>query len=256
MKKVLLGLLALSAAAMAAAPNLGATPTAETNVFKTGQTGAISINGTLTSEVPVIKYVVYAATDGGLTTAKEDILTLSSYVLSSVPTENKFSGTNPKVYVKRVTGTGAASTYADLSTSETAFFKLQGDPAYTTFNGAQAWVGEHQIGRTFNPTALLANATLGKILSNLKVIDSSTFNDVIVSSDGTLYINNGINAQFGPADTTKFLALTSANKGEAELTYASTSATLWNLEGMISPTLAQFAGGHPIGNAKILVKIQ
>lgn len=256
MKKVLLGLLALSAAAMAAAPNLGATPTAETNVFKTGQTGAISINGTITSEIPVIKYVVYAAADGGLTTAKEDILTLSNYVLSSVPAENKFSGTNPKVYVKRVTGTGAASTYADLSTSETAFFKIQGDPAYTAFNGAQVWVGESEAGQTFNPTALLANATLEKILSNLKVIDSSTFNDAIVSSDGTLYISNGINAHFGPANTKKFLALMSLNKGEAEVTYATTPTKLWTSESMINPTLAQFAGGHPIGNAKILVKIQ
>lgn len=256
MKKVLLGLLALSAAAMAAAPNLGATPTAETNVFKTGQTGAISISGTLTSEIPVIKYVVYAATDGGLTTAKEDILTLSSYVLSSVPAENKFSGTNPKVYVKRVAGTGAASTYADLSTSETASFKLQGDPAYTAFNGSQVWIGEGQTGATFNPTALLAKATLDGILSNLRVVDNSKFGSVIISNDGSLYANNGNDSYFGPLDSTKFLALSSANKGEAEFVYAPFSLKLWKVEEWVNPVLAQFAGGHPMGNAKILVKVQ
>lgn len=149
MKKVLLGLLALSAAAMAAAPNLGATPTAETNVFKTGQTGA-----------------------------------------------------------------------------------------------------------TFNPTALLAKATLDGILSNLRVVDNSKFGSVIISNDGSLYANNGNDSYFGPLDSTKFLALSSANKGEAEFVYAPFSLKLWKVEEWVNPVLAQFAGGHPMGNAKILVKVQ
>ena len=133
MKKVLLGLLALSAVSMAAAPNLGADATAETNIFQSGQEGGISVTGTvITSDIPVVKYVVYASDDEG--TTKEDTLMLSDFLLSQNADVVGYTTLNPKVYVKRVTGETGKEAYVDLKKEDVVKFALGTEHARVIIN--------------------------------------------------------------------------------------------------------------------------
>ena len=102
MKKILFGLAAMSTLAFSAI-NL-TTPTNETNTWMTGELGAISVTGTVTSSVPQVQYVVYASTDGNYD-ANGDVLRLADFVIDANELENKFTADNPKVYVKKVNGT-------------------------------------------------------------------------------------------------------------------------------------------------------
>lgn len=78
MKKILLGLLALSTISLAANINLGNDPAENSNIFQTGQTGKIQVQATVKSDVPVVKYIIFANTTESLDGA-EEVLTLSNF---------------------------------------------------------------------------------------------------------------------------------------------------------------------------------
>ncbi len=107
MKKILFGLAAMSTLAFSAGPVLTDSPVTGTNVFQPGinQTGKITVNGSFTTTVPVVKYVVYASTsdtyDG---TSESTTLELPAFILSDNALSNEFeSGDIPKIYVKKST---------------------------------------------------------------------------------------------------------------------------------------------------------
>ena len=240
MKKVLLGLLALSAVSMAVAPNLGDAATAGTNVFQTGQEGAISITGKITSEVPVVKYVVYASTDG--TANKEDTLALKDFVLSQDASKAGFQGTNPKVYVKRVGGTAGAETYEDLIAGDDVKFKVT-NPDLPNHPGFNVWAAAGGT-LSFGATQMLAKTTLQSIVDTIPGTTIDAHGNI--QKDTKIYLapklisfvmnTNGIIETVDPADS---------NFGGPESMNPTDIATVE----------VAFAGGKAISNAKILVKV-
>lgn len=136
MKKILFGLVAMSMMTYAAAPTLTNPATENTNVFQTGQSGQIAVKGNLSSNVPQIKYVVYASLDGTYDATSGEVWELPTwtteafegYIAPSYSTELGFGGQPvPKLYVKRVNG--ADNGTIEL-TSETVSYKLLLDPAF------------------------------------------------------------------------------------------------------------------------------
>ncbi len=108
MKKILFGLAAMSAISFAEAPDLSAPAADGTNLFLESQTGAIPVKGKIMTDVPEVKYVIFASTGDGSSIAEaETTLQLSDFVLSQESTKGGFAATNPTVYVKQV---GAGNT--------------------------------------------------------------------------------------------------------------------------------------------------
>ncbi|WP_407536457.1 hypothetical protein [Cetobacterium somerae] len=141
MKKVLLGLLALSAVSMAAPITneiMNGAPVDRSSVFESGQTGILKVSGNLVSIVPVLKYVVYAGDAAG--TEKDDTLTLPEFKLTQSADTNIFdtAGQMKTVYVKRITANGATAaadpTIEDLTTEKVSF-KVVLDSTYTAIPG-------------------------------------------------------------------------------------------------------------------------
>ena len=242
MKKVLLGLLALSAVSMAVAPNLGDAATAGTNVFQTGQEGAISITGKITSTIPVVKYVVYASDDNG--TTKEDTLILKDFIVSQDDSTAGFTGTNPKMYVKRVGGTTGAETYEALEAGDDVKFKLEVDSFYTGV--VPVWTGTG--GKIMiEPTGLLSKATLEEIIA------ASGNSTLMVSSAGSIADSTEAKHYRGK----QLIQFDVIANGEIETKnlaqFAPASSTLDSAD--LAAVERGFAGGKAISNAKILVKV-
>ena len=127
MKRILLGLVAMSAISFAAAPDVSVDPADGTNVFSQIQTGHIPVKGKVTSNVPIVKYVVFASTgDGSTLTGAESELQLSDFVISSNLSLAGFVDTNPTVYVRKV----IASNTLEVPTAEIGF-RIKMDPAWT-----------------------------------------------------------------------------------------------------------------------------
>ncbi len=190
MKKILLGLAAMSAVSFAAVPNYGATATAGTNVFQTGQNGKIAVTGALTSTIPVVKYVVFASTDG---TTADDTLALTTFTLSTDSVKNVFEDVNPKVYVKRVNGDGNG--FTNLLLSDVVEFSLErdgymGEAAVFQNNWVQAG-GKLQI----LPLMMLSDARIQEIANEAAKSASGILND-----NGFLYVktNNTWRAYLQP----------------------------------------------------------
>lgn len=212
MKKVLLGLLALS---------------------------AISITGKITSDVPVVKYVVYASPDG--TADKSDTLALNDFILSQTASKAGFGKTNPKIYVKRVTGASGAEAYINLESGDDVKFKIQGDAFYTALN-SKAWIGNGQSA-ILSPTALLSKSTLEEIITATKI-------GFTVNEHGDIMKDV---KKYRPM---KVVNLQSQANGEFELT--SPDATYFGDQITVAEITAietAFTGGKAISNAKILVKV-
>ncbi|MGL5723491.1 hypothetical protein [Cetobacterium sp.] len=242
MKKVLLGLLALSAVSMAAAPNLGDDPTAGTNVFQNLQEGAISITGTLTSKVPVVKYVVFASEDNGVT--KEDTLMLKDFILATDSTSG-FISANPKVYVKRVVGAAGAEDYAELEIGDDVSFKYEADSFYSDVNN-KGWIAAGGEVKSIHALSLLSKDTLQDAI-NLTGVPG-----VVVTTTGTIATTNAA-AMYKVGMQLHFRSPVS---GELEVAHMTSTSTV---PAFTAPTMTKFdnafAGGKAITNAKILVKV-
>ena len=173
MKKVLLGLLALSAVTMAKPSDLTQSPAVGGTVFEATQEGAIGMSGALTSTIPKVKYVVYASKDNGAT--KEDVLQLTDFILSQDAAKGGFIGANPKVYVKRVVG----GTYGELDTAENVEFKInhKDHPHYSTWRNQMAG---------FYPSTLSNKIEIEKILAANPVLAGFNVN----SNDGHIRDKN------------------------------------------------------------------
>lgn len=121
MKKILMGLMAVSALSFAA---IDLTQPSE-NIFASTKQGKIGVTGALTSTISEVKYVVFASTGNGSQIGDEKLV-LPPFVLSQTQSENVFTDVAPKIYVKKVNGTAI-----EPLTNETVKFILKLDPAYT-----------------------------------------------------------------------------------------------------------------------------
>ncbi len=237
MKKVLLGLLALSAVSMAAAPNYGSAATPNTNVFQTGQNGEISLAGKLTSEVPVVKYVVFGSVDG---TTAEDTLMLKDFILTQDSNSGGFQATNPKVYVKRVNG--ANDGFIDLESGDEVAFNVLVDSAYTSANNAGAWIKAVGSNNAMESTSLISKTVLEPLAAALGLTVSEY--GTIVSTDGATTYNSSKYPVFKVESNGVLVVENCAENRTSTLTAAQTAAVE-----------TAFAGGKAISNAKIIVKV-
>lgn len=162
MKKILMGLLAVSAIAFSAI-NMN-TPKDETNVFELGQTGKLLIKSTVKSKLAPVKYVVFADTDGNWSGDEEDIWTLPTILLSQASLLNKFSDDVPlkNVYVKSVNG--SSNGVEQIPTGKNVKFKVVLDTQYTG-------ITSNPFGNSgkfaVNPTALMTAGSLKTLIQGL-----------------------------------------------------------------------------------------
>ena len=134
MKKILLGLTAMSVVSFAAPLDV-TKPAAElSNIFQTGQKGKIGVNMTITSsDAPMVKYAVFSADDASFTNP-QDTLTLPTLVLSLDTDKMNFKEANTvkRIYIRRVVG----DKITDLDVAEVFRLTLSSfDPSYTAING-------------------------------------------------------------------------------------------------------------------------
>ncbi len=249
MKKILLGLLAMSAVSFAAQVNLGATATDGTNVFQTLQQGAISLSGKVTSDVPVIKYVVYASSDNGAT--KEDVVQLTDFVINHDTSLAGFKDVNPKVYVKRVTGTTGAEVAEDLNPTDVINFKISLDPSQPT-RLSSGWLAT-SASYSISPLLLLAkadveavrdgaNAKLGG--TDIRIEDKENVKQGLFTVSDVGYYGGG-----------KLVKFTVTESGILEITNGDVSEVSLR-KNQLEAINEQFAGGKNIpANTKILVKL-
>lgn len=240
MKKVLLGLLAVSAVSMAAAPDLNGPATEGGNVFQSNQQGAISVTGTVTSQVPVVKYVVFASENG---VDMKDTLNLKEFIFTQTKeaTGTGFQGNNDKIYVKRVENGQLSS----LTTADNIEFKLNPNNDFVYYNPQnQKWVSLGESVSVY-PTQLMAKGDLQTIVS--------TIPNGIMSLDGKIIFSEG-----GQAQGRDTIVAGQLEKGEFEI--RSVVASIDELDKLTTEQKAAvnnaFAGGKAINGLNILVKLK
>ena len=179
MKKILFGLAAMSTLAFSAI-NLG-NPTNETNTWMTGEVGAITVTGTITSAVPQVQYVVFASTTGTYDGTGET-LDLADFVISRKAVENVFSAENPKVYVKRVNGDQNGT--EELLDTDVVKFKMEIPSPRKFYNSDYFGVNS---GVTYEVFALFSDAELENIKTEFtKLAPSYTIN---IHKDAGMFYN-------------------------------------------------------------------
>lgn len=246
MKKVLLGLLAVSAVSMAAAPNLGATPTNGTNVFQIGQGGAIKVTGRMSSTVPAVRYVIFATSDGG--TTKESELALTEFVMTKPgQSGGGFKGTNPEVRVQRIEG----GKYAPLGASDRISFKIETE--HTGVN-AQPWVATGGKTWALPATAFLSKGTMNTIMTDLGsmgYLKVNNFGNFIWTEEGRECYYATDRAIIATSTTNGIIKVLD-EKSTLDAKTAPMSTTYPAIQNKLDTI---FAGGKSGINAKIMVKI-
>ena len=237
MKKVLLGLLALSAVTMAKPSDLTQAPAAGGTVFEATQEGAIGMTGSLTSTIPTVKYVIYASKDNG--TTKEDVLQLTDFILTQDVKKVGFVGINPKVYVKRVVSTGGGETYGELDPSERLELKVISNdfPGLATLN----WREEISMGIT----SFMNKVEVEKIIAGNSILNGFTVDDMgRIGTQKELY------------NVRKALAIRNLGSGEI---IVDTSSVMGGSHLPIEKITAfedGFKAGIPMGDVKLQIRIK
>lgn len=243
MKKVLLGLLALSAVSMAAPTDLTKPAAPGSTIFEAGTEGAIGITGTITSTVPTVKYVVFASSDNG--TNMEDTLALTDFVLAQDAAKAGFVGVNPKVYIKKVASNGVNMSAANLDTTEIGKFKLS-TPDFAAAS-SQTWLEAVGGSYEFSPTSLAPKTMLDKIITD----NAATLTGVTVNTKGQ-FEEGGV-----AFEGNKKVKMTVTENGVLEITHADATQTGATLDvAKVTTILGAFTAGQTIApTAKILVRV-
>lgn len=178
MKKILIGLLAVSATAFSAITL--DTPANGTNVFKPEQEGRIGFEGVVKSLITPVKYVVFANDTDSFTGAESE-LTLPDILLSQAAITNMIDGTPSNIYVRKVNG---AQDDVEALGSEKVYFTINFDEAYTG-------IANRKIGTNQNiavaPTALMNQAELAALIAG---ISGATVNTQgLIENAGKAYKN-------------------------------------------------------------------
>ncbi len=247
MKKILFGLAAMSTLAFSAI-NLK-SPTNETNTWMTGEIGAITVNGTITSAVPQVQYVVYASTTGDYD-ANGEALQLADFVISQKEVENVFSAENPKVYVKKVNGTQDG--VENLLDTDVVKFKIEVEANRATRYSTDYFGKGGSL--SFEATALLSDATLDEVatsvsssLGNTTIIVEKTYGMFYYRSGSTnyyYYVTNGIKFE-------------STENGVLQVVSAKAPYATGSKMGasQISAMENAFSSGKQLSNVRILVTV-
>lgn len=229
MKKVLLGLLALSAVSMAVD-------------FQKGTVGELTVTGTLKSEAPQVTYKLYA-TDG---TTTETELKLPEFLIKERDSlEGGFKDVPNKVVVKKVVnGVETALTPAD-----NLKFRVQVDPTFTSVNTDLIWLeGGSSVVKGIPITATLGNTALEKLISDL--------NTELGSDRVTKDLGWGMIKVDGTAwDASSSLLVSHQTLGELEVTskVPKSSGVSDIPEGAL--IVSQFQGGLPITGVTVQAKV-
>ena len=241
MKKILLGLAAMSTLAFSAI-DLN-TAADGTNVWETGNQGKIVVRGTLTSQIPVVRYVVYASEDGTYS-ATDDVLTLPEFVLATKASQGGFSDVVKKVYVKRVNA--GRDNVENLIPEDVVSFKI--DFARRGYSQLSSdWFtkgGGIRVGSAVDFPAV--------------VLISKTELEAIVASEGFIVNTYG---DIASGDTnyrpTRNLSINSTENGVLEFSTVNNSSV--SINPMDSTNVAKvetlFAGGRTTTDLEILVKV-
>ena len=193
MKKVLLGLLALSAVSMAATITGTETATAGTNVWDSSQThGEIQIKGTIVAEVPVVKYAVYAGD------TKESELVLPDLLINkntAGEAKGLFVSTPEKIFVKKIDSTGA---FQDLEATEIVSFKTNIESGDVNYESNTKWTASTDAIprlRPINGISTLGKAGVEQMITDLKA--QYGVNMGIATNGSGYYINTGSGNFYG-----------------------------------------------------------
>ncbi len=237
MKKTLIGLLILlSAVSMAAVLDLTQDPILGTNIFTNNQYGEISITGTIKSEVPQIKYVVYA---GNSESEVQDVLILPLFIIQTDKTQSNlgFLELSPKIFVRRISENNQI---IPLEKEDKVLFKLEVDNYYSDIN-SQPWIkkGEEIL---VTPLGLISAKDRNSLKRKLA-------SDSIINVNGT--IESLTQGKYAPSTIIKF-----KNESEGEL-YVQNQINLEGSYGQGMIVQEYFASEKELSsNLKILVKIQ
>ncbi|WP_407536434.1 hypothetical protein [Cetobacterium somerae] len=207
------------------------------NIFFQNEVGEISVSGNMVSLVSQpVKYVVYSGT------SEEDIQDTLLLPIFVIQTYNEqlntgFNDVVPKVYVKRVDGSGKI---IPLENEDKVFFKLEVDNYYSEINSKE-WFGKNNE-IIITPLGLLSakdRNTLKRKLESDSIFDE---NGIIKSSS---------QGDYSPATLIKFKSIT---EGEVEVEKHNKSIGSY-AQGEIIATY--FTTEKPIStNAKILVEVK
>ncbi len=166
MKKILLGLLALSSISLAANVDLRVAPADNTNLFQAGGTGKIDVKATFVTPDTTIRYVIFANTAESLQGA-EDVLVLSDFVMEAtagaVSPNAGFSDTNPTLYVRRLSSTNTLESLQDTDRMTVRFRSIRAEGQYTSLITDTTSFPADNEGML--PTALLSADNLKKLAS-------------------------------------------------------------------------------------------
>lgn len=232
MKKVLLGLLAMSAVSMAAVTDVTKPAVGGTDVFQTGQEGVIPVVGKLTSTVPVVKYVVFASEDNGVTML--DTLNLKDFIMSSeASVDGGFVAENPKVFVKRLNG----NTVEELKDTDNVQFNFIAGKLAAELNGYtnNEFILDPGVTSTPRSVALWAESTKTDLEGLGYRYDGKYGN--LIDADGNMWRSNSR------------LLLSHTQNGTFELKSVVTGDEKTNSDAKFSKLLQYFAGGKSIDPA-------
>lgn len=241
MKKVLLGLLAMSAVSMAAATDLTKPAQAGTDVFQGVQEGSISVTGKLTSDVPLVKYVIFASSDNG--TTMNSTLDLQDFVVTSNGSaKGGFVGTNPDVFVKRLNGT----TVKDLDQAvDKVKFTFVGGELTGELNGFN---GSREILLNAGDSSIVRAVALW---SNAMKTEIEALGYKYSGAYGNVANANGVDWRMAHR-----LEMTHIENGKLKLTSAPTNDGT-NKDAEFNKLLTYFAGGKSIDSSvKIKVVVE
>ena len=196
MKKILIGLAAVSIMSFAAAPTLTSDPTENTTVFQTEQLGEIAVKGNLSSQVPEVKYVVYASTTGQYD-PDGDTIKLPPFIISnSVVDASKvgFAGeTTPTVYVKKVNSSNDG--VIDLDSTEKVYVKLVLDQSWGTFTSSLVTTWTNSITYDFTPFLFFTKAEFESLVAtageniSVRVVNTTNLNRIGIDFSGNVYLS-------------------------------------------------------------------
>ncbi len=241
MKKILFGLAAMSTLAFSAI-DLN-TAADSTNVWETGNQGKIVVRGTLTSQIPVVRYVVYASEDGTYADTG-DILTLPEFVLTTAASQGGFTDVVKKIYVKRVNDTKDG--VKDLINEDVVSFKIDfAGRGYSKLTSDWIKKGENILSEAipdFPASVLISKTELENIVES-EGFSVNAYGDIQVSS-----------TSYRP---TKNLSISSTENSVLEFLTVNNSSV--SRSPMSSTNAAKvetlFAGGRATTDLEVLVKV-
>lgn len=254
MKKVLLGLLAMSAVSMAATITGSETATQGTNVWDSSQThGEIQIKGTVTSSVPVVKYAVYVGN------SKESELILPNILVRKIQSgeaKGLFESKPETIYVKKIDGAGA---FQDLEATEVVSVRSNIESGDTNYEANTVWLASNNAVPNLRP--MHAIGTLGKAVLEKLVVDlKAKYGNEI----GTMHVDtNGKNGYNIGTDSGTFtggiIRIEQPRNGEIQfLTREDENAAYNGFENSkYYPMLVNYlAGGKAMApNFKLMIKV-